>query len=266
MTLEDAVKEGIPNRKVVVFGKEYKDMTEAARVFGLKVTDIWQTKSLYKISVEETILRLQARKKIEFRGQTFDSLVALCVHYSIPSQTVSSRLNKGFTLEEAITKPFRAKRIVKPISFRGMEYPSIVDFTVAYGFDIEFFKYTRKRVGLSEVETMELLLKFFSKYGKRNRPKVIHCIPYAIHDGIWFNTHDSFVTSIGLGTRKLNNFIKHHKKKTGKKLTIKRALKLMYETQQSKYPNLKYDPSTLFTPKQDFDKLMEELKNAKGDC
>lgn len=259
MTIEEAVKAGIPNWRVTVFGKEYKNMTELAKAHGLKVRDIWETKKRYKIPLEEIILKLKARRKIEFRGQTFESLVTLCAHYNIPSQAVSSRLNKGLTLEEAITKPFREKRLIKPISYRGIDYPSTIDFVTAHGFDIEFFKSTRRRVKLTEVETMDLLLEFFSKYGKRNRPKVIHCIPYAIHDGVWYNTYDSFVTSIGLETIKLNNFIKYHKKKTGTRLTIKRALKLMHETQQSKYPNLKYDPSTLFTPKQDFDRLMEKL-------
>lgn len=243
------------------------------------------------------------RKKIEFRGQTFVSLASLCAHYGVSSHTVSHRLNKGMTLEEAISKPIRVKASPTTVNFRGTEYKTIADLVMSYGYDIHFFKWTRNKVGLSDLETLELLEAFFSKYGKRNRPSIIHCIPYAIKDDIWYNTCDLFEESLGFKPERLKSYIKYHRKTTGVDLSVKRALIKMQEDEHFEYretstgnfytrkyieyhlpegvetllkrgvitrektrtyPNLVINPNTLFTPKHDFNKFVKKFKNESG--
>lgn len=253
------------------------------------------------LSIEAVVLALISREKLTVGGNTFDGLTHLCSHYRVPLPRVYNRLKSGMSLEEAVFKPSQKTNGAKPITFRGNTYPSIDNLASSLGLELGFVRYTRRRLGLeTKMEALELLATFFSQYNTQSST-LIYRMPYAILDGVWLNTIDDLEEALGLLPRDISSFAAYHKKKTGESLGLKETVIKMKQARKNgfrevstdrlylkatelekkygiskvallnrgiikreeapTYPSLTFDPNTLFTPKHDFDKLVENLKH-----
>jgi len=103
-------KRFIPNKKshrsvkVIVNGNEYKSRADAARAFGKTPEQV--NASLEKGRTLEEALGLNVadlRYTISYKGVKYRSLKELCEKKDLKITTIQSRINRGMTLEEAIT-------------------------------------------------------------------------------------------------------------------------------------------------------------------
>ena len=301
LTLEQIVDAIIFKEGIICNGREYKNIDEIASAYGLSTISLSFLIYGRGMNIEDSVMHLLSKEKVEFQGQTFDSLMHLCAHYGVQRNRVYQRLRKGATLEEAITLPTRRSKPSEVLQFRGEWYNSLTELSESYGFDIVFVKKTSKRLDMPNLYAMELLINFFSRYPSDGNN--IHYIPYAIVGNQWFKNYESFVTAIGLKPLQLKTFIANHNRYNGVILSIIDALTLMkkdtkpryieevtgevYTTAEitSKYPksiqtlinngtirkievpaypNLNFNLDTLYTPKHDFDTLVHQLKESKG--
>ncbi len=78
---------------------------------------------------------------IEYKGKLYKSTVELCQEFNVPLRTFRDRLRRGYTIEDAITKPIQSKVVYvkhtnKPRSIvapDGKVFDSVNSFCTEYG-------------------------------------------------------------------------------------------------------------------------------------
>lgn len=69
-----------------------------------------------------------------FRGKTYTSMASLAAAFGMPATRLYGRLEKGWSLEEAleVVQRKRPPRLGKPVKYRGKTYPSTVALAAAF--------------------------------------------------------------------------------------------------------------------------------------
>lgn len=100
-------------------------------------------------------------KSIEYNGNKFKSLRNLCDFYNVPYYAIYFRINKGCSLEEALTEPVRNNRVVE---FQGKKFKSTREFCRHYNLNATTFC-NRRNMGWTIEECV------YGKANKCGRPK-----------------------------------------------------------------------------------------------
>ena len=153
MSLEDALSKekipsGCPGKKIIgPDGKEYKSIKALAKAYGCNY-DIVRVRLKKGYSLEEALFKEKSpgryRKKIAGPdGKEYKSIKALAEKYGCNYGTITSRLERGMSLKDALSKEkipsgCSGKKIVGP---DGKEYKSIKALAEAYGCKYYIVKY-----------------------------------------------------------------------------------------------------------------------------
>lgn len=167
-------------KKITYKGVEYDNISEFCLKHGLNYQRFY---CYYRkgFELDYCIERGQKVKEyygIESRdhlGQNFISLTAMAKHWNISVQTLSSRLDKGYTIEEALTAP-KQKRLYKART--GGEYEGVKINGIYYGSYTEFCKINKlsyqtflrlknKGLPLEECINRAFISKLISDYKKK---------------------------------------------------------------------------------------------------
>lgn len=93
------------------------------------------------------------RKKVVYKGKEYESLEQLLKETGVGRSTLTYRMRKGMSLEEAIDTD-RLDRSPKRVEYDGKEYSSFVELCEAYGVNINTFR-KRRQDGCSVEEALK---------------------------------------------------------------------------------------------------------------
>lgn len=94
-------------------------------------------------------------KKVEVFGREFKSMTEACNYYGVKSATVSARMKKGMSLEDAlVSKSVPKNRPKKPVVFKGIEFECEDDLYKFYGVSRNTVSYRMKKKGMSFEEAL----------------------------------------------------------------------------------------------------------------
>jgi DNA-binding transcriptional ArsR family regulator len=128
-SLAEAMDGGGSKNEVLYKGKTYPSLSVLAEEKGVSYLNLLARLKITG-SVEKAIDFLLG-KGYTFRGKDYKSIVELAKDFGVSSSLVSKRLGRGYTLEDAVTKPPQ----VKGITYEGKFYASIVDLANEKGLD-----------------------------------------------------------------------------------------------------------------------------------
>ncbi len=130
-------------------GKEYSSKSELARAYGTNIkTFSYRLKKGWTIDEALGVVKRQHGngKLIRYDGKEYLSKSELARVYGINITTFSSRLKKGWTIDEAlgvVENPQHGRSI--PIRYGGKEYVSRAELARVYGINIMTFSYRLKK-------------------------------------------------------------------------------------------------------------------------
>lgn len=99
--------------------------------------------------------------KITVEGIQYQSVSAAARHYNLQSSTVSARLDRGYSIDEAFElvpaaeMPTRSNRSGRPITVKGKKYKMIKDAAETHGFTGRFIA-NRINLGLTPEQALEV--------------------------------------------------------------------------------------------------------------
>lgn len=170
-TIEEAVglKERPPRNfstgpiSVVVDGKKYKSRAEACRFYGIDDSLIRgrlkSGKTLDEaFGVVHTPKKKSEKKKISVGGTTYDSLSIASQTYGIKLGTVSYRLRRGWTAEQALglDPPPNNQPNYKSIKLDGKVFPSVQQAAEHYGLNVTNVRYRLSKENWTVRQAFEL--------------------------------------------------------------------------------------------------------------
>lgn len=124
-----------------------------------------------------------------YKGKTYSSKKELATEFGIKPATLLYRLNKGYTIEEAITTELKPSSV--PIQYNGKEYPSISSLAKQTGTDVTILA-SRIRNGWDTQRAVETPV---------TGPTVIE------HEGITYHSVKDFARTKGLDYGSLSHFV-----------------------------------------------------------
>lgn len=108
-----SLEEALTGRNVMDhLGNSYPTYQELFKHYNIDAMTFWRRTNLYHMNLEEALTsniprgRIQ-KKAYDHKGNEFISFDIMCEHYNVNPGTVRTRLNRGSTLEEALTKQKR---------------------------------------------------------------------------------------------------------------------------------------------------------------
>lgn len=112
---------------VIVNGVEYKDLGVACDKLLVNRSTVRRKQDLYGLSVNEALELICNTKKIDHLGNEFKSFKAMCTYHDIDYNVFLSRINKGYSIRECLTK-----RCI--VDDNGNTYKSYSELCEANGF------------------------------------------------------------------------------------------------------------------------------------
>lgn len=127
MSLEEALQQKI--MKVVYGNRKFRSLREFAEEYNLNYSTVCNLRC-QGLTLDEIVRRSENlkhyRKSVVYNGRKYKSLAQLAREYGIHEGTLSLRLEKGVTLEDALKKPSRPSRVYV---YQGKEYKSIAELS-----------------------------------------------------------------------------------------------------------------------------------------
>ena len=121
------------NKEITIEGKTFNSVTEAAKYYNLNCSTVYNRLNRGGWSIEEAfeLVDIEDSKKkakeITVEGKTFDSIAEAAKYYNLAPGTVNTRLNKGWSIEEAFGLVERKNESFKPITVNGRTFESIAE-------------------------------------------------------------------------------------------------------------------------------------------
>ncbi len=139
-TLERAVDE--PIGTLVTFrGKPFKSDSALARHYGISPSNLhsrlamgWPLEQALGLETRPKQTR-NAAIKVEFGGETFESMTDLAAHYGVKAPTFCVRRKAGWTLEQALgvePRPKRTGSTAIKVTYNGKTFDSMIDMANHY--------------------------------------------------------------------------------------------------------------------------------------
>lgn len=129
---------------VTVGGKEFISIGAASRHFGVAETAIYQRLNRYGWTLDQAFgltpgpKRKGRGKAVTIGGESFGSLLDACARFDIKESSIRTRLNVGWTLDQAFglqRPPRRGRNAGKSIAVADVTYPNIVQACEAHELD-----------------------------------------------------------------------------------------------------------------------------------
>lgn len=117
-SLEDILTKPLKSKTVVKdhLGNEYSSLQEMTSKYPCKTSSTYRSRLSSGMSVEEALMTpiaprtyKSSRSCVDHLGNKFDTLKSMCEFYNIESNTYKSRIKKGMSVKEALTKPVAVK-------------------------------------------------------------------------------------------------------------------------------------------------------------
>lgn len=132
-------KSNHPPKVIIYKGIKYKSLVEVANAFNVPVKLLYTRTTHLKWSLEKAIetpvflKKAQPPKKLELNGVKYESLSELCSKLNLPFSTVQSRLERGWSLEDAVfVKPKVIFSEAISVDFNGKHYQSLASLAEDY--------------------------------------------------------------------------------------------------------------------------------------
>lgn len=112
------------DKKLTVWGTQYKSLSEIAKAFGINLGSM-RARLKPDVSMEAIIKELLVQETIQFRGREYRGIFALADAFGKDAALVLGRLAHGFELERALFEP--VKKIDKEdwkTEYQGAQYDS----------------------------------------------------------------------------------------------------------------------------------------------
>ena len=160
-------------RSIDLEGKHFNSIKDACKYYNLDYDRTYIRLCIQNWSVEEAFGLVKRHKydkygKITIGDKTFENLKEVCDHYNLNRKKVSSRLELGWSIEEAIGLIERDYNNRKSITIEGKTFKSITEACIYYNVD-RIKVNNRMRKGWSIEETFELVKKEDGR-GKKGTP------------------------------------------------------------------------------------------------
>jgi hypothetical protein len=161
LTIKAGEKLGAMKRCKDHLGNEFKSVDEMCRYYSIsyrafrgRIDKGW---SLEKALTAEVNSRGPSRI-VDYLGNEYSSRAEMCMAYNILPDTFAARIKKGWSVEDALTKPVihRFKKDKKWIDHKGREFNSFSEMCYYNGTTV-----TRVRVRLRQGQTMEQALSAY---------------------------------------------------------------------------------------------------------
>lgn len=142
-------------------GKEFKSVSAMCKHWGIK-QNTYNARIKQGWSVEKTLttatksIKIVKKQSIDHLGNKYPSMTAMCNAYNITHYTFASRLNLGWTLEQALTTP----QIIHAKSCNdnmGHTFPTLADMCRFYGVPV----YRLQGKSLSKSQQHKVLISHF---------------------------------------------------------------------------------------------------------
>ncbi|MGF2715645.1 hypothetical protein ACQUY5_25905, partial [Bacillus cereus] len=209
-TLEQAIELG-SREDIIVFGNEFKTVKELTDFYGIEYHR-YLLKLSQGLTHENIVKHLLTKGVINFEGKPYKSLTDLSNQYDISSTLVQQRIVKGKSLKDAVTEPMKSSNKGKGYKFRGVDYLSLRDMTKTYGLQENFVRNYAKKMKISNVQVMEILLTFLSNYSG-SRPDLVSSIPSVIYNDIWYSSFTDFFKEVGTDSPTVKVFMSRYRLK-----------------------------------------------------
>ncbi len=159
MSAEEAVALPVKKLKmgpVTVKGKTYRSFAAAAKAFNKDPEALRER--LKKMTPEEALLTPNQRTNpISYKGETFPSVNAFADFYKLKRATVRSRMKRGWSLDDIISKGLQMVKI--KLTYKDKEYKSLNELCVSLKLPYKLVYKRLKTFGWSLEDAIETPLK-----------------------------------------------------------------------------------------------------------
>lgn len=107
-------------------GKIYASLKALAVDLEINESTLYRRINQMGLSIEEAVT-YRAASTIEYRGVEYDSVSALARAFDLQPWVVSQRLNKGYSIDDAISKEDLRKTFSDDVTVNGIRYDSLLD-------------------------------------------------------------------------------------------------------------------------------------------
>lgn len=153
-------------RAVKVFGKTYPSLKLLAEAFGVSVSMIQHRTRELGMSYEEAV-SFQKVREVTCRGKTYPSIAALARKYSLNAGTVTSRIQRGMSPEQAATAPILKYQANKPGTIylitnlvTGLKYVGLTKSTIGSRLKAHF---KASAIGRGSAESLHEAMRKFPR-------------------------------------------------------------------------------------------------------
>ncbi len=122
------------NTTVVYNEKEYSSKKQLCNELGVNYDAVIKRMSDYGYSLEDAVtknIKGKNERIVEYNGKTYASISDLCKKYGIKKHIIYSRMSKGMTLEEAMSKPIKERNY--ELEYKGKKYSCLKDLCKKIG-------------------------------------------------------------------------------------------------------------------------------------
>ncbi len=136
-TLTEPVKNnGWYDGKIVFHGKQYRSISELCDCYGISykkvITRLWRGYDLEKALIPR-VVHSNWKKSVDHKGNEYPSFNKMCKQYDQCASVVRSRLDNGWSLQEALEKSTNKKIDKKQYFINGKKYDSLKSVCMDYG-------------------------------------------------------------------------------------------------------------------------------------
>lgn len=143
-------------QEVNVDGKCYRSINAAAKALNIPSITVYERIYYQGLSIQDALTikqKLCCTFSKDHKGKTYQSFKSMCKAWEAPTSRVAYRLSKGWSLEDALTKP--VKGTCK--DHLGNVYANYHEMCKAYNIKVSVFA-DRKRKGWSLEQALTLPL------------------------------------------------------------------------------------------------------------
>lgn len=193
---------------IKVFGRTFKNRRSLCYYYGIDLAALYRQLHVHRKTLEESVTYLLNKDPIKYKGKIYSSMADLCYTYGVSPPIVSSRLQRGSSLEEALSKTFNLKGDAKEYVYKGVVYLGYRDLFESHGLSVLLAKSSPLVYkGFSYLEMLEIYLEFLSQY-KGVRPHMLRTIPFIIYNDTWYATLVDFCKQMNIPVTAINTLIK----------------------------------------------------------
>ncbi|MEO2202525.1 hypothetical protein ABGV42_02060 [Paenibacillus pabuli] len=115
-------------------GKDYKSIADFCRKHEINEST-FRGRLALKWTFDQALNDAVTKKGVTFEGRKYSSIESLAEEKGIVYSSLRKRLNKGMTLEEALSKPFKKRHNARQVEIAGKVYDSISSLAREKGID-----------------------------------------------------------------------------------------------------------------------------------